>query len=89
MLQAHFFISGVVQGVGFRYFIRRNARKSQLTGWVRNVADGRVEGVLQGDKKLITKLLMQCERGPFLAEVKAVEVTWEKMVEPQQQFYFR
>ncbi|MEK7571465.1 MAG: acylphosphatase [Patescibacteria group bacterium] len=89
MLQAHIFISGIVQGVGFRYFIRSNARKLQLTGWVRNIPDGRVEAVVQGDKKTIAKLVAKCEKGPFLAEIKAVKVDWEEMTEPLKEFYFK
>ena len=45
MQQFHIFISGDVQGVGFRYFIRSKAKKHQVTGWVRNLAGGKVEAV--------------------------------------------
>lgn len=78
MKQAHIFVSGFVQGVGYRQFLKKNALKRGLKGWVRNLIDGRVEVVLQGDKKSIEELLHVCIRGPFLAEVKNIVVEWEE-----------
>lgn len=77
MLQAHIYISGFVQGVGFRYFIRDNAEKLGIKGWVRNTLDNRVEAVLQGDKISIEKLIDVCNKGPILSEVKEIDVVWE------------
>ena len=59
MLQAHVYISGFVQGVGFRAYTRSKAKKLGLNGWVRNLSDGRVEAVVQGDRDIIEKLLKQ------------------------------
>jgi len=78
MMQAHVFISGFVQGVGFRQFIRTNARKLGVTGWVRNIPGDKVEAVFQGDREMIEQLITLCKRGPFLAEVKDVSVVWEE-----------
>ena len=75
---AHIFISGFVQGVGFRQFVKRNAIKLGLTGWVKNLSDNRVEAVFVGAKEQIEKIISICEKGPFLSEVKDVEVIWEK-----------
>lgn len=77
MKQAHLFVSGFVQGIGFRAFIKHNAEQLGITGWVRNLPDGRVEAVLQGDKEKIKKLIELCNKGPFLAEVEELVVEWE------------
>lgn len=74
---ARVFISGFVQGVGFRQFLKRLALKFGLTGWVRNLKDNRVEAVFQGNKENIEKIISICKKGPFLSEVKNVEVIWE------------
>lgn len=81
MLQAHVFISGFVQGVGYRAFVRKNARKMDVNGWVQNLPDRRVEAVFQGSKEKIEELIKICEKGPFLSEVKNVVVDWEEMGE--------
>lgn len=78
MQQAHVFISGFVQGVNFRHFVRKEAEKVGVTGWVRNTSDNRVEAVFQGSKEAIEKMIRFCRKGPFLAEVKNVEVVWEE-----------
>jgi acylphosphatase len=77
-MQAKIFISGFVQGIGFRGFVKSHARKLGLKGWVQNVPDGRVEVLAQGEKSTIEKLIKLCEKGPFLSEVKSVQVDWEK-----------
>lgn len=84
MLTAHLFISGFVQGVGFRHFVRAKALEHGLTGWVRNAPDGRVEAVLQSSassdqegKAKIEDAIKACKKGPFLSEVENVEVQWE------------
>lgn len=77
-MQAKIFVSGMVQGIGFRWFVKWNARKLKLTGWVKNTRDGRVEVLAQGEKEAIEKLIKSCGKGPFLAEVKIVDVAWEK-----------
>jgi acylphosphatase len=81
MNQAHVFISGYVQGVSFRYFIKSNAQKLGLTGWVRNTEDGGIEAVFSGDKKRIEEMITLCKQGPFLADVKQVGFEWEEAEE--------
>ena len=75
--RAHVFISGRVQGVGFRNFTRRNALQLKLTGWVMNLKDGRVEAVIEGPIEKVAKLLEKVKRGPRAARVDRIKVTDE------------
>jgi len=68
------FVSGRVQGVGFRYFVRRHADTQQLSGYAKNLTDGRVEFLLQGDKTAVQLVLELIHRGPSYANVTDVEV---------------
>jgi acylphosphatase len=79
MLTAHVFISGFVQGVGFRRFVRHHALKLGLAGWVKNLPDNRVEAVFQGTKEQVEEMISICEKGAFLSEVKDVQVDFEDM----------
>lgn len=82
----HIFISGFVQGVGFRQFVLRQAQHLRLTGWVKNLPDNRVEAIFCGSKEQIEKILSICKKGPFLSEVKDVDVIWEELTEELQGF---
>jgi len=75
-MTAHVFISGFVQGVGFRRFVRHHALSLELTGWVKNLPDNRVEAVFQGSKEQIEKIIAICKKGAFLSEVKDIAVEW-------------
>lgn len=77
MEQAHIFISGFVQGIGFRQFVKKQALRRDLTGYVKNLPDGRVEAVLQGRRENIEKMVLLCSKGPFLSEVENIDVVWE------------
>jgi acylphosphatase len=76
--RVHAFVSGQVQGVGFRDFTQGEARKRGLTGWVKNLEDGRVEAVIEGPADKVAELLEQLKHGPPRAQVKDVQVTDEK-----------
>jgi acylphosphatase len=67
-------IEGRVQGVCFRMETRRMAQGLGLTGWVRNLPDGRVEALFEGEKDLVEKALDWCRKGPALARVGRVAV---------------
>jgi acylphosphatase len=69
-------IRGLVQGVLFRRGITNVARRVGVTGWVRNLADGRVEAVAEGEKEMLEELVMFCYVGPRGARVNGVEVEW-------------
>lgn len=84
--QAHVFISGTVQGVGYRYFVRSNAKQLGLTGWVRNTEDGGVEAVFQGEKEKIEEMIGICRQGPMLSEVEHIGFEWEEITEQFSEF---
>lgn len=62
-------LSGRVQGVGFRYAVQRQAQTLGLSGWVRNLPDGRVEGEIEGESAVVERMLAWCRQGPPLAQV--------------------
>jgi acylphosphatase len=68
-LRAHVWITGIVQGVAFRYYTRRQAARLGLTGWVRNLRDGRVEAIFEGDEDRVENMLRWCREGPPGARV--------------------
>jgi len=76
--RAHLFIQGRVQGVSFRYYTMQEARSLGLTGWVRNLWDGRVEVLLDGDEGAVRQMIEWCQNGPPPAVVENVEITWEE-----------
>jgi len=67
-----FFVSGTVQGVGYRYFVERAARHLNLAGYVRNLLDGRVEAYAIGDADALATLRTSLERGPRGSAVSGV-----------------
>ncbi|CAM5791411.1 acylphosphatase [Castellaniella caeni] len=78
------FIEGKVQGVGFRAATVRRAHQLKLGGWVRNLADGRVEALLQGPHDAVDQMLSWLLQGPPLARVARVshdEVQTERLYE--------
>jgi acylphosphatase len=77
-VRAHVFISGRVQGVNFRAYMRDRAREAGVEGWVRNLSDSRVEAVFEGTRPAVQKLVSWCYSGPVHAEVAKVERAWEQ-----------
>ncbi len=67
-------ISGRVQGVGFRYWVKKTAWELGIAGWVKNLSDGRVEAVFEGNEVLIKKIINECWQGPPLSKVNEVKV---------------
>jgi acylphosphatase len=72
----HGVVHGDVQGVGFRYFLMREARRLGLRGWVRNRDDGTVEFVAEGERDDLERLKQTAERGPSQARVQGVDGRW-------------
>ncbi len=76
----HVYISGRVQGVFFRDSTREKAQEIGLNGWVRNMRDGRVEAVFEGDEDKVNKMIEWCHEGPRSARVDRVEISKEEPV---------
>ncbi len=72
----HAFVSGRVQGVGFRHYTSRCAEGYGLVGEVRNLADGRVEIIAEGEEAKLKKFLEDIKRGPSMSHVADVNVNW-------------
>jgi len=77
-VSAHIFVSGRVQGVLFRYSTRNRAKTLGVTGWVRNLSDGRVEAVFEGERDNVEMMIDWARKGSFLAKVKNVDVNWQQ-----------
>ncbi len=75
--RVHILVSGKVQGVFYRATTKEVADRLGLTGWVRNLPDGRVEIVAEGEEDALKNLISWCWEGPPLARVDNVEVRWE------------
>ena len=67
------YINGAVQGVFFRAFIKENAERHNVKGFVRNLEDGRVEVFLEGDVNDVDKMIELCKKGPKHSQIKSVE----------------
>ncbi|RMI17113.1 MAG: acylphosphatase [Calditrichaeota bacterium] len=76
-------ITGIVQGVGFRFYTQRKAEEYGVVGYVKNLPDGSVEAYAEGDKDVLHRFLLALQRGPIGARVDNVEVEWR---EPTGQF---
>lgn len=89
MARVHVFISGKVQGVFFRDSTREEATRLGVTGWVRNLPDGRVEGVFDGPREAVDALVAWCKHGPPGARVEDLEVKAEEASAPVEGFEVR
>jgi acylphosphatase len=76
MERLHGVVRGDVQGVGFRYFMAREAQRLGLRGWVRNRDDGTVEFVAEGSRSDLERLKQAAEQGPQMARVDGVDDRW-------------
>ncbi|MDY6900167.1 MAG: acylphosphatase [Cyanobacteriota bacterium] len=83
--RAHAFVSGKVQGVGYRYSTMNEAKKLGLNGWVRNLPDSRVEAVFEGESEVVEAMIRWCRQGPSAAVVNDVQVEYSE-VEGLQEF---
>ena len=76
-IRAHVFISGKVQGVGYRMSTWQVANDLKLSGWVRNLPDGRVEAVFEGSRDIVEEMIAWCHKGNPPAVVTDVIVEYE------------
>lgn len=74
---AHIIVSGLVQGVGYRYFIYRRAVKYGLNGYAKNLPNGDVEMYVEGNRSLIEEFISDAKRGPFSAQVNDMRIEWK------------
>jgi acylphosphatase len=77
-IRVHLLISGIVQGVSFRYYTVSEAGRLGVRGWVRNLPSGEVEAVAEGPAEAVERFIAWCRRGPSLARVDDVLVTREE-----------
>jgi acylphosphatase len=82
-------ITGRVQGVGFRNFTQRRARRLGLTGWVRNEPDGSVRLEAEGPREALDDLMEAVHQGPRMAVVDDVEVAWDDATDEFEIFQVR
>jgi acylphosphatase len=85
LARVHLFISGQVQGVGFRAKAQRQAETLGVNGWVANLPDGRVEVVIEGEPALVDQLVDWCRSGPACARV--TEMTLEPEAPTGESFF--
>jgi acylphosphatase len=83
MIARKYFISGMVQGVGFRYFTQRVAARHQVRGYVRNLEDGRVEAYVEGGEKAVNAFREDIAAGPRYSRVDEIE---EIVLDPERRF---
>ncbi|RIK44748.1 MAG: acylphosphatase [Chloroflexi bacterium] len=82
-------VHGIVQGVSFREYTRREATRLRLTGWVANQPDGTVKVVAEGAEAALQQLVQWLRRGPPAARVDQVEVVWSETTGEFHQFGIR
>lgn len=75
------YIRGAVQGLSFRQFVKDNAERLDVKGFVRNLEDGRVEVFAEGDQENVEKIIELCKKGPRHARVDNIEIKEEKIQE--------
>jgi acylphosphatase len=78
LIRAEIIAEGLVQGVGFRYFVLKNAQKLNLTGFVKNLFSGEVLTVAEGEKSLIEELFLKIKVGPMHADVRKCWIIWQQ-----------
>lgn len=77
-IRVHVFVSGIVQGVGYRFTTLDRANQLGVSGWVRNLPDERVEAMFEGTKAAVEEMIRWCHQGPPGAVVKDVVVDYEE-----------
>ena len=82
-VRAEIVVNGLVQGVGFRYFVMREAKKLDLHGFVKNLYTGEVLTVVEGEKAVVEEMVKKLRVGPMHASVKNCKVDWQ---EPKNEF---
>ncbi len=85
----HIIVQGLVQGVGFRYFVYRHAVRLGIKGWVRNLYNDDVELEVEGDRSLVEELIREVKVGPRSAQVRDMKIEWQDYAGRYQGFEIR
>ena len=85
-VRMHIWISGFVQGISFRYYTKEQAEDLDVNGWVKNLPDGRVEAVFEGEESAVKQVIEFCRHGPNGADVTDVKIHKEKFISEFQDF---
>ena len=88
-VRAEVVVSGLVQGVGFRYFVLQKAHELKLNGYVKNQMDGTVLTVVEGKKSSIELLFDQLKVGPMYSDVRDIKIGWSSFVSEFSNFEVR
>jgi acylphosphatase len=88
-VRVHVLVSGLVQGVGFRYFVYNKALSLTLTGYVMNLFSGDVEIEAEGDRSLVEEFIKQVKVGPRAAHVTDMKIEWIKCTSTHSDFEVR
>ena len=82
-VRAEIVVNGLVQGVGYRYFVVREAQKLRLKGYTKNLYTGEVLTIVEGEKAIVEVMIKKLKVGPSHATVKSCKVDWQ---EPKNEF---
>ena len=85
----HIIVTGRVQGVGFRFFTKDNAGMYNVTGWVRNCANGSVEAEAQAPQEMLNKFCEEVKKGPFMGSVSDFQTQEIEPVPGDNSFHIR
>ncbi len=88
-IRAHVLVSGLVQGVGYRYFVFHRAIRLGLLGYVRNIFSGEVEIEIEGDRSLIEEFIKEVKVGPRVAHIKDLKIEWLECTKSYKSFEIR
>ncbi len=86
---AHIIVKGMVQGVGFRYFVHKRATQIGLTGYAKNLENGNVEVKAEGERSLIEELIKEIKVGPRMSHVSDIFVDWKPFEQNFTEFTIR
>jgi len=88
-VRVHVLVEGLVQGVGFRWFVARLAESSGLSGYVRNLMNDQVELEAEGDRSLVEQFLKELRIGPRSAHVAQLHIEWKEPLHTERRFEIR
>jgi acylphosphatase len=84
--RAHLIITGRVQGVWYRSYTKDKAQKIGLTGWVRNLENGDVEAIIEGEEKAVEEMIEWCYSGSPLSKVEEIQTIYDKFIDEFDEF---